>query len=172
MGTIRNFGHFWDASKVHWNLGGKGPKGHLKGHHGRGRHRITIDFRAQMGVYVLFAPNREVIYVGQVGSGDRRRLFGRLKQHTKNHLRGRWTHFSWFGLCDVDPATHGLKAFQPTSEGVVDVLNELEAVLIHLFEPRLNMQRAKWTSTTEFTQYLPGDEDEEEEEEREDAREN
>jgi hypothetical protein len=143
------FGHFWSLKSVHWNLGGKsGSKGHLKGYNGRGRSKQIIDFRAQIGVYVLFAENREVMYVGQVGAGEKRKLFGRLKQHTRDHLRGRWSHFSWFGLCDVDVATHGLTQFRNDGpERPVDVLDEIEAILIHLFEPRLNLQRGKWKGT-------------------------
>jgi excinuclease UvrABC nuclease subunit len=113
----------------------------------------------QSGIYVLFAPNREVIYVGQVGSGEKRRLFGRLKQHTRDHLRDRWSHFSWFGLCEADPDTGELKAFESSVSKPPEILDELEAILIHLFEPRLNMQRAKWKVTAEYIQHTREDDE-------------
>jgi hypothetical protein len=34
-----------------------------------------------------------------------------------------------------------------------DALDELEAVLIQLFEPRLNRQSSKWKDTQEFRQW-------------------
>jgi hypothetical protein len=40
-----------------------------------------------------------------------------------------------------------------------DVLDEVEAILIHLFEPRLNMKRGNWKNTIEYFQYI-GKEDE------------
>jgi hypothetical protein len=39
-------------------------------------------------------------------------------------------------------------------------------VLIHLFEPRLNLQRAKWKNTLEYIQHVPelGDDEDQDEE--------
>ena len=109
-----------------------------------------------------------MIYIGQVGSGEKRRLFGRLKQHTRDHLRGRWSHFSWFGLCEADPDMGGLKKFESSVSEPSEILDELEAVLIHLFEPRLNMQRAKWKGTTEYIQHTREDDKSASDEEAED----
>ena len=154
VGTIKNYGHFWALKDVHWNFNGKsGAKGHLKGYSGRGKSHQEIDFRAQVGIYVLFAENREVIYVGQVGRGEKRKLFGRLKHHTRDHLKGRWDHFSWFGLYPGDIEKGEVVPIdEPKLERREDVLDELEAILIHLFEPRLNLQRGKWKETREFYQ--------------------
>jgi hypothetical protein len=158
MGTIKNFGHFWAEKTTHWNFGNKGEKGHLKGYCGRGKKRKIVDFRTQIGVYVLFTENREVIYVGQVGANEKKTLFGRLKRHTRDHLRGRWSHFSWFGLREINEKTLSLEVFENVgSELPNDVLDEIEAILIHLFEPRLNLQRGKWKQTQEFYQYLDSD---------------
>lgn len=133
-------------------------KGHLKGYSSRGKLREIVDFRPQIGVYVLFTENREVIYVGQVGVSEKRTLFGRLRRHKRDHLRGRWSHFSWFGLKDVDLNTRELKSFEKTAnEGPGDVLNEIEAILIHLLEPRLNLQRGRWNITREYFQCIEGE---------------
>jgi hypothetical protein len=73
MGAIKNFGHFWNAQVVNRNIteevrkGQTRKKGDLKGYSGRGKSKEIVDFRSQIGIYVLFAENREVIYVGQVG---------------------------------------------------------------------------------------------------------
>jgi hypothetical protein len=177
MGAIKNFGHFWTSRDVNWNITGElrqgqvRTKGDLRGYYGRGKNKEIIDFRPQIGVYVLFAENREVIYIGQVGVREKRTLFGRLRRHKRDHLRGRWSHFSWFGLRDVDHNSKQLKPFQNVvMEQPGDVLDEIEAILIHLFEPRLNLQRGKWKGTREYFQYIPAEdtgklfEDEDEEE--------
>jgi hypothetical protein len=71
MGAIKNFGHFWSAKDVNWNTNEDLKKGHarrkgdLRGYSGRGKNKEIIDFRSQIGVYVLFAENREVIYVAK-----------------------------------------------------------------------------------------------------------
>jgi hypothetical protein len=166
MGAIKNFGHFWSAKDVNWNTNEDLKKGHarrkgdLRGYSGRGKNKEIIDFRSQIGVYVLFAENREVIYVGQAGVHEKRTIFGRLRRHRRDHLRGRWGHFSWFGLCAVDHETKTLKPFETaTSEGPRDALDEIEATLIHLFEPRLNLQRRKWKHTREYLQYIASEDD-------------
>jgi hypothetical protein len=70
----------------------------------------------------------------------------------------------------VDPDKKELKSFENTAdEGPGVVLDEIEAILIHLFEPRLNLQRGKWRDTREYLQYIEGEaysasEDEEDDE--------
>lgn len=54
------------------------------------------------------------------------------------------------------------KATKIIRSTVAGALNDLEGVLIELFEPRLNSQGPRWQDATEFTQftgarYDPGD---------------
>ena len=161
MLAIRNFGHFWSREHVNWGSPAWGKRGTLDGYVMRDRKPYVVDFREQMGIYVLFTQSREVVYVGQVGSGDRR-LGLRLADHTKNHLRDRWHYFSWFGLKQAKvnggtlseqqgPETHSLGTN-------AEALDEIEAILIQLFEPRLNKQGPRWGSDTEeFLQYIPAE---------------
>lgn len=158
MLAIRNFGHYWSKDLVHW--GAPGSAGELPGYILENRQPRRIDFREQIAVYVLYGVNREVVYVGQAGIGNQR-LFQRLKHHTRNHLRDRWTHFSWFGFRDVNDRGDLSSQQKPESRALgrnVDGLNEIEAVLLQLFEPGLNKQGPRWgAGTTEFLQYVPDD---------------
>jgi hypothetical protein len=120
-----------------------------------------VDFREQIGIYVLFNPSGQVIYVGQAGIGNKR-LFGRLKDHEKDHLRDRWTHFSWFGLRDYNKkskekikplSTYHKPETAIRNKNRKDALHEIEAVLISVVEPSLNKQGPNWTGAVEFLQH-------------------
>ncbi len=157
MLAIRNFGHFWSRELVDWGSQGYGLKGSLRGYYLQDRKPFQVDFRDQMGIYVLFTSNRDVVYIGQAGAGDQR-LFNRLRHHTRNHLRDRWTNFSWFGLREVNKNGSLSEHQTPDSRCLSTnryALDEVEAVLIQLFEPRLNKQGPRWgDDTTEFLQYV------------------
>jgi hypothetical protein len=156
MLAIRNFGHFWSRDLVEW--GRRNVSGELLGYLLHERKPAIVDFREQIGIYVLFTAQREVVYIGQAGSGDRR-LFLRLRDHTSNNLRDRWTHFSWFGLRAVNSSNLELSEHQrPESRcsGTNAIaLDEIEAILLQLFEPRLNKRGPNWGEDTwEFYQYV------------------
>ena len=161
MLAIRNYGHFWSRSHVEW--GRPGQQGNLLGYYLRDRQPFRVDFRHQIGIYVLFTAQREAVYIGKAGSGNDR-LFSRLKAHTRNHLRDRWTNFSWFGLRDYN-GTGELSDHQKPDSNVKgtnsSALDEVEAVLIQLLEPRLNKRGGDWGDTQEFLQYVPWEWDEE-----------
>ncbi len=84
-----------------------------------------------------------MVYVGQAGSGDQR-LFGRLKQHKRDALAGRWNQFSWFGtrrvLGDGNLSVE-VERKQSTTE---EILNHIEAILIHASEPKHNRQGGRF----------------------------
>jgi hypothetical protein len=154
MLTIENFGLRWRRDKILWSRSSK--NGSLPGALRRSKQTI-VDFSDQIGIYVLFNAG-EGVYVGQAGIGNKR-LFGRLKDHTKDHLRDRWTHFSWFGLRGYNKSTKRLSAFHKPETAIrgknrKDALYEIEAVLIAAIEPNLNKQGATWTSSREFLQYI------------------
>ena len=146
---IRNFGHLWERKYINFGR----PVGHLRGSH----NRLEADFRQQIGIYLLSDKDLLPVYVGQTGMGNSR-LLARLKQHSTDHLRNRWAHFSWFGfrgvnktgaLSAVDTAT---KVFKVKGG---ELLNEIEGALITALEPKLNKQGAKWkTVVHEYRQVV------------------
>jgi hypothetical protein len=101
-----------------------------------------IDFRDQIGIYALYA-DYQLVYVGQAGSGDQT-LFSRLKQHRKNDLAGRWNRFSWFGVLRVLASGALSSKTDAVHPNLPDVLNHIEAILIHAAEPPMNGQGGRF----------------------------
>jgi hypothetical protein len=93
--VIKNYGIMWRRDHIFWGRGSN--RGCLEGR----RSARIIDFREQIGVYVLYDESRRPIYVGQAGQGNAR-LFVRLRSHTRDHLAHRWHYVSWFGLLPVN----------------------------------------------------------------------
>jgi hypothetical protein len=145
---IRSYGLFWHHDKVFW--GRRNNAGSLLGAASTATNAVPIEFRDQRGIYALYA-DYELVYVGQTGAGDMR-LLKRLKCHTSDHLAERWNRFSWFGTQWVTRA-HVLSAdtahIHPTVESA---LNQLEAVAIAIAEPKLNLQRGRWSDTKQYYQ--------------------
>ena len=69
---IKNYGIMWRRDSVFWGRGSN--RGLLEGR----RSGKIIDFREQIGVYVLYDEGRRPIYIGQAGQGNAR-LFSRLR---------------------------------------------------------------------------------------------
>lgn len=144
MSIIKNFGLRWVRERVEWGAGGNA--GSLMGKAVGAKRSVSIDFRNQIGIYVLFEAGFDPVYIGQAGFGNAD-LFDRLKHHKKDHLRDRWTHFSWFGFRAVNADGSLSAKNRPTARTsitYVAALDEVEGVLIHVLEPRLNKQGAKW----------------------------
>ena len=157
--TIRNYGHYWSRDLVNWGGRGRGRAGDLSGYIKLNRRPRVTDFRNQIGIYVLFSGNREVVYLGQTGASDHR-LFLRLRDHTTDHLRDRWSNFSWFGFRRVNADGSLSDAQHPDARiqgNAGQALDEIEAVLLQLFEPRLNKQGPRWGDALEFLQYVPSE---------------
>ena len=155
MLAIENFGRFWRREKVFWGRGKN--KGHLKGSLKRSK-SVVVDFRNQIGIYVLFDADRRPLYVGQAGIGTAR-LFQRLKTHRIDHLGDRWHYFSWFGLRRHNENNKKLSEHQKPSSAIrkrkrIDALHETEAVLISVVEPALNKRGPNWTGSKEFLQFI------------------
>jgi hypothetical protein len=116
----------------------------------------------QAGVYVLQTSDRKIVYIGQSGRGESK-LGDRLWSHTRNDNRGRWTHFSWFGLDEpfvskkstIGPAVSGEpQTSDNTAERDVKfALNELEAILITVVEPPLNKRGGDWLDAKQYLQW-------------------
>jgi hypothetical protein len=146
--VIKNYGLMWRRDAVHWGRGSN--RGTLSGR----RSGKIIDFRGQIGVYVLYDETRRPVYVGQAGQGNAR-LFNRLSTHTRDGLALRWQYFSWFGLLPVN-RSGGLSGWDAPDKGVRgtlrSTLNEIEGVLIAATEPAFNKQGAKFKGITRYRQ--------------------
>lgn len=121
----------------------------------------VIDFRDQIGVYVLYDEGRLPIYVGQAGQGGAR-LFNRLRAHRRDGLAHRWHYFSWFELCSVNKSgvLSGWDAPTKRVSGTMrSTLNEIEGVLIAATEPAFNKQGARFQGIARYRQVLHGDAD-------------
>ena len=152
---IKNFGQFWERNSIQWGRPGPTQRGHLKGYlRARGP---KVDFRDQIGVYVLYDAGLAPVYVGQAGNGNKR-LLARLNDHETDHLWNRWQHFSWFGFRGVNSTNHALtdkdkitKTFKEKGSSLID---QLEGILIAAMEPKLNKQGAKWSGADEYFQHI------------------
>lgn len=148
---IANFGLLWQRKYV--QFGGAGTKGSLVGK--RSAKGAVVDFREQIGIYVLYDKDMAPVYVGQAGNGNAN-LFSRLKAHTKDHLWNRWEYFTWFGLRKVNPSSrllskhdHADKLFKANGGGL---LNQVEGILIAAMEPALNKQGSKFVGVEKYLQ--------------------
>jgi len=148
---IRNFGHLWERKFINYGTGGPGNRGHLKGYNGK----EEVDFREQIGIYVLFDKDFVPVYIGQAGRGHRR-LFDRLNEHETDDLWNRWDHFSWFGFRRVNKKSRTLSRFDSVTKRFSTkgslLLNEVEGALITAMQPRLNKQGARWRDVKEYYQ--------------------
>ncbi len=149
---IANYGLFWDPKIVHWGAGSN--KGHLLGI--ADSETGYVDFRDQRGFYALYH-DYELLYIGQVGSGNAG-LFKRIKSHHRREpLAGRWNMFSWFGTRRVLKSG---KLAAPTAKkhpAMTTVLDQVEAILIAVAEPKLNRQGGKFGNANAYEQVYDED---------------
>lgn len=132
---IKNYGLFWEHDNVNWS-----EKPALIGN---ARNQKERCFDEQVGIYVLYNHNKEVLYVGQTGRGEAKTLLSRLKDHNRDDKAGWWKYFSWFGLRDLkkDGSLTILPADYHKSRG--EILDSLEGILIAAINPQLNKQGEK-----------------------------
>jgi hypothetical protein len=145
VAIIKNYGLRWVRDQVYW--GSPGVSGSLSG---KGNSK-SIDFKEQIGIYILYEPIFTPVYIGQAGFG-KATLLQRLRNHRNDHLRDRWTSFSWFGFREVNK-DGSLSARQDASTSMSitygSALDEIEGILIEVLEPRLNKQGASWQKTAQ-----------------------
>lgn len=140
MSLIKSIGLYWDTEDVHWGRGRQA--GSLLGVPDDHRSSEPIDFRQQVGIYVLYA-DFKLVYVGQAGA-KKSKLFARLKKHRRDHLANRWNRFSWFGVRRAK-ANGDLSATNRAEHPQLgQILNHLEAILIETAEPHLNSQSGRF----------------------------
>jgi hypothetical protein len=140
-GFINAFGMFWERNDVHWSV-----RPRLLGQQPGGTK--SVDFCNQSGVYLLH-DQQGIVYVGRASEGN---LGDRLKAHTKDRHRGRWSRFSWFGVFPVQEI--GVLENEPELSHltVKDLCTAMEALLIESIEPRQNWKRGDRLSGIEFLQ--------------------
>lgn len=154
MPIIKNYGFLWERKYICRGSGGDGNAGHLQG---TASNKRKADFRDQIGVYVLYDRNQQIVYVGQAGNGNAS-LFTRLKSHMSGALWNRWEYFSWVGFRDVN--ANGTLSNQQSVDSYVsgfkysDALNEIEGILIELIEPKLNKQSGRLKNAVEYFQEI------------------
>ena len=153
MATIKNFGFMWEREKVDWGSPGRGRGSSLIGRKVHNKKRV-VDFAIQMGIYVLYDKFEQPVQIGQA-----QRIFKRLKDHRRDHLRNRWSLFSWFGFYKVGRKNELLVRDQAAELRRIirhgESLNELYAVLIQVLDPRLSRQIARWIEAEEYLQVPP-----------------
>lgn len=143
---IQCYGLRWKASDVFW--GKRNNPGTLLGYR-RGKKRRPVDFREQLGVYVLYAGDR-IIYVGEAHS-PRDGLYGRLRKHREEFI-DRWDRFSWFGFRGInedDSLSTAVGSFKASMQTAIE---QVEAVLIATIEPGINSQGGKFQGAEECIQ--------------------
>ncbi len=133
----------WKAENVYWYSDPK--NGHLLGVRTSAKTSPIANFAYQAGIYVLYS-DFTPIYVGQANNT----LFARLKaHHLSDDLAGRWDRFTWFGFRSV---VGGKKPRLSVAGvdfhiGTNQLLDHLEAAMIHAFEPSLNGQEGRFGKT-------------------------
>ncbi len=142
---VRCYGTRWLRDNHFWGV--QNNRGSLLGVERSRCSSQPVDFREQIGVYVLLLDGRPV-RVGQTGSGNQK-MFHRLKQHAHLH----WNEFSWFGVCGVMES--GELDASPSLRNIPSsvFLNHLESLLIEVINPPLNKQSGPWGAAAEYIQY-------------------
>jgi len=137
---ILNLGARWRTSDVYWNTSNK--NGQLLGVKATALRGPQANFAHQTGIYILYADFTPV-YVGQAN----KRLFTQLKtHHLHDDLAGRWDRFSWFGFRRVVGGNTPRLSASGVNFNIStrQLLDHLEAMLIHAFEPALNGQEGRF----------------------------
>ena len=133
-------GSRWKAEDVFWRSAPKNAK--LLGVPATARRSAEANFAEQSGIYVLYS-DFTPIYVGQANCS----IFARLKMHyLSGDFVGRWDRFTWFGFRAVIGGKNP-RLKKPGADFHIStnqLLNHLEAMLIHSFEPQLNGQEGRF----------------------------
>ena len=137
---IQNYGLYWKEEDVFWGRGNNA--GTLLGVPATNITADPVDFREQAGVYLLYA-DYQLVYVGQAGNRNQK-LFDRLKQHRRDALAQRWNQFSWFGTRRVLNTGDLSAEVEGAHSTHAEVLNHIEAILIHTAEPAQNRQGGRF----------------------------
>jgi hypothetical protein len=102
-----------------------------------------------LGVYVLYDRRGQLVYIGRSGRGEKAGIFGRIICH---HDEQRWEFdtYSWFGVLPVSDG--GMIRPEDELISVDQIVNNLEALLIHLIEPSWNGNGGSYKHIPKFSQ--------------------
>ena len=130
----------WSANDVYWNSAPE--NGNLGGVPRKKVKSPVANFAQQSGIYILYSDHRP-IYVGQANQT----LFARLKAHwLTDDLAGRWETFTWLGFRRVVGGAKPKLSIPDANFSISpkQLLDHLEAAMIHAFEPPLNGQEGRF----------------------------
>lgn len=155
---IKTYGLFWKPENVFWGRP-KAPGGLLGKKHGNSKNSL-VDFREQIGVYVLYQ-QFQVVYVGMA---EQTPMLPRIRSHLSDLLQDRWDRFSWFGLLEPleepDTPVHFSEerarslASSPSSLSLTprEIIQHLEGRAIVAFETPLNRQGPSFGGAERYVQ--------------------
>ncbi len=162
---IKNYGLFWKLDDI--VVRKSNGLGQLIG---KKKHDqdYKVNFSEQTGFYALYDDAFNLVYFGQVGKqkNTTRTLQIRLKEHYKDHLSGRWSRFSWFGIKSVNESMKDKNGFytldsnEPIDKDEANstdersnFLNQVEAIVIAVSEPPNNRQGGSFLEAQQFLQH-------------------
>lgn len=146
---VKTYGLYWRRDHVNWNRSAE--KGELLGFSKDRKSTEKVDFNRQVGIYILYH-DFKIVYVGQVGKGDKKTLYSRLKDYTRNLKNHRWNQFSWFGIKWVNKSGV-LSGGGNITASKETLLSTIEAILIDGCEPSLNKQGGQWKNAVQYFQH-------------------
>lgn len=147
---LRNYGLHWRRDQVVWDR--PKSKWSLPGREFGKKNAQVTNFSEQVGLYALYDANFSLVYFGQAGAGKDQHLFGRLRQHTNDHLAERWHRFSWFGMTGVKKDGELAKRATRSQGPQAKFLNQVEAVVIATCEPPNNLQGGRFSPAQKYEQ--------------------
>ena len=135
MPIIKNVGYMWHRKYVNWQKGNE-LIGFSEVKQGK-----AVNFADQAGIYALYDKDFKCVYVGQVGRGQIKGLYHRLKDHAiSDYLFCRWERFSWFGFYSVKSLEQGYYSEEfKVNTDVNELMDVIESLIIRVNPPNLNM---------------------------------
>lgn len=132
----------------YWRV--KSGKKFMIGKETYGNSSKEVDFTAQNGIYFLHDDNKKIIYIGKATKS----ISTRIAQHTKDHLAGKWSSFSWFGYYGVDENTGTLRTSKMSTNemGKDRVIDFFEAIFIEMLDNTENQKSGNNFDIEEYSQ--------------------
>ena len=140
---IRNYGEAWRVE--HSTYGHTSPRA------------ISVDFSAQIGVYLLFDDQR-LVYVGRAGNSEEGTILSRVQNHRETADKGSWDTFSRFGFrpVGIDGTLQSLRENTLWSE---EEIRDMEALLIYVLNPPNNLRSGDYRHIPKYYQLPNAPED-------------
>ena len=156
-GLIHAYGTFWDRDQVDWSPGSGNGRFRVLGRRNKRQPQLQVcDLTDQRGIYVLHDDHGPYY----VGLATDRGIGFRLRDHTRDHHKKKWTRFSWFGFRVVLAGTNadGTQKLRPLARGGAaqprQTIGDLEALLIEVTGTHRagNRQRSTFSTADKWEQ--------------------